>query len=140
MGDREHRLTIPAVIEKIEDACNFVATQADAIGLDDEAVYHCHLSVEEVLTNIIEHGYDYAGADAVIDVVCKTTSGVFIITVIDDAEAFDPLSLSDPDPAKPLIEREGGGWGVFFVKKYMDRVSYHYAGNRNHFVMEKSLT
>lgn len=139
MGDRENRLTISAVIEKIEDACDFVSAQASAVGLDDEAIYHCHLSVEEVLTNVIEHGYQYAGEDAVIDVVCKATSDVFIITVIDDAEAFNPLSLSDPDPAKPLIEREGGGWGVFFVKKYMDRVSYYYAASRNHFVMEKSF-
>ena len=139
MGNREHRLTIPAVISKIEEACEYVGKIAQDIGLDDDATYHCHLSVEEVLTNVIEHGYDYAGADKTIDIVCAVTANSFIITIIDEAEPFDPLSLPDPDPNTPLLERDSGGWGVFFVKKYMDHVSYRLDHNRNHFIMEKLL-
>ena len=140
MGLQKRQLTIPAVIDNIEQACEFVNTQARAIGLSDDAVYHCHLSVEEVLTNVIEHGYHFKGDDDVIDVVTEQRHDHFVIQIIDDAQQFDPLQQPDPDPSTPLWEREGGGWGIFFVKKYMDRLSYKFANGRNHFIMEKYVT
>ncbi|MEQ8677400.1 MAG: ATP-binding protein [Aggregatilineales bacterium] len=140
MENQKHHMTIPAVIEKIEDACEFVNTQARAIGLGEDAVYHCHLSVEEVLTNVIEHGYNYDGSNKVVEIVTEKTQEFFIITIIDDAPQFDPLQQPSPDPSTPLWEREGGGWGIVFVKKYMDNLAYNYEGDRNHFVMEKQLT
>lgn len=48
----------------------------------------------------------------------------FIITIIDDSPAFDPLGVPDPDVKAPLAQREPGGWGIFFIKKLMDRVDY----------------
>lgn len=140
MGNQKHHTTIPAVIEKIEEACEFVNAQARAVGLSEDAVYHCHLSVEEVLTNIIEHGYNYEGDNKVIEIVTDKTQNAFVIVIIDDAPKFDPLQQPNPDPSTPLWEREGGGWGIFFVKKYMDKLAYNYEGERNHFVMEKQLS
>ncbi len=140
MGTQNHHLTIPGTIDNIEQACEFVNSKARIAGLDDDEVYHCHLSVEEVLTNIIEHGYEYNGDEKVIDIVIDVVDAKFVITVIDDASAFDPLSQPEPDPSTPLWEREGGGWGIFFVKKYMDKLSYQRKNNRNYFIMEKALT
>lgn len=137
MEKQESRLTIPAVLNELAAACEFVAERARAAGLDDNAVYHCHLSVEEVCTNVIEHGYEFQGDDKVIDIVCNNHPGEFVISIIDDAPAFDPLSLPPPDPSAPVWEREGGGWGVYFVKQFMDDVSYKFLSGRNHFMMIK---
>lgn len=139
MGVQKRRLTIPAVIDKIEKACNFVDDTAREAGLGEDAVYHCHLSVEEILTNIIEHGYKYQSGQY-IDVECGIYSDRFSITIIDNAQQFDPLKLPEPDPHTPLMEREDGGWGVYFVKRYMDRIHYTYSGSRNHLTLEKDLT
>ncbi len=139
MGNNTHRLTVTAQLENVEEACEFVSDFARSVGMGDDAVYHCYLSVEEICTNIIEHGYQYNGADQVIDVVCASQDHLLMITVIDDATQFDPLQLHDPDPKAPLIERKGGGWGVFFVKKYMDKVMYRYESERNHFIMHKAF-
>lgn len=137
--DREHRISIAARLEQIEVACDFVAELAESANLDDDSVYHCRLSVEEVCTNVIEHGYEGDKPSKSIEVVCSLGSRYFSVTIIDDAPLFNPLSLPDPDPATPLWEREGGGWGVYFVKKYMDRVVYSNHKQRNHFTMEKLL-
>lgn len=137
MDYRERRLTVPAVIEKVEDVCEFVSEVARSAGMDDEAVYHCYLAVEEICTNVIEHGYKYQGANDVIDVTCKLQPHMLTILIMDDAQQFNPLILTDPDPKAPLLERQSGGWGVFFVKKFMDRVDYRFEQNRNKLIMEK---
>jgi serine/threonine-protein kinase RsbW len=139
MPMNEHQLRISAKIENIEAACDFVAEAARVSGLTEEAIYHCRLSMEEICTNIIEHGYASNDGDAVIDIFCARHPNVFSITVMDDAPAFDPLSMPDPDPAKPLWERQGGGWGIYFVKKFMDRVTYARRNNRNTFTVEKKV-
>lgn len=135
----ERRLVIPAIISQVERACLFVAESAQLAGLDSDASHHCQLSVEEICTNVIEHGYGADDPSQTIEISCKLQNGYFVITVIDDAPLFDPLGLPDPDPSIPLWERQGGGWGVYFVKKFMDRVTYSSLGQRNHFRMEKRV-
>jgi anti-sigma regulatory factor (Ser/Thr protein kinase) len=137
MSAQVKRLRISAQLEQVEDACEFVAEVARDIGMTDEAVYHCYLAVEEICTNIIEHGYGYRGENKVIDIECSAKPYGLEITVIDDAEQFNPLKLNEPDPSAPLVERKTGGWGVFFVRKYMDRIDYRYVHNRNQLIMEK---
>lgn len=139
MSTQEHRLKVPARLEKVEALCEFVEGVARTIGMGDDAIYHCYLSVEEICTNVIEHGYEYTENDHVIDLVCVPMKDRLKIIVIDDAEPFNPLQLDDPDPNAPLLERHGGGWGVFFVKKYMDEVSYAYEDGRNNFIMVKKF-
>jgi serine/threonine-protein kinase RsbW len=134
---QEQQLTIPAIIEKIEDACQFVSRIARSAGMEDEAVYRCYLSVEEICTNIIEHGYHYREDNNVIDVVCRWYPDRLAITIIDDAAPFNPLENADPDPSASLLERRGGGWGIYFVKRYMDKIDYTRQGNRNQLTIEK---
>jgi anti-sigma regulatory factor (Ser/Thr protein kinase) len=134
---QEYRASVPAVMEKIEELCNFVSDVARSADLDDNLIHRCYLSVEEICTNIIEHGYGNHGEDEVIDVVCERYPDRLLVTVFDDAHPpFDPLSCDDPDPMTPLWERTGGGWGVYFVKQYMDNVYYNYEHNRNQLTIE----
>jgi serine/threonine-protein kinase RsbW len=137
--DHESRLSINAVVEDIENACAFVSSKAREAGMDDEAVYRCYLSVEEVCTNIIEHGYHYAGGGSQIELLCRYSKLWFTIVIIDDAPLFNPLSRIDPDPSAPLMQRPSGGWGIYFVKKFMDQVEYCHCNNRNHLIIRKRL-
>ncbi len=131
-----YRLEIEAVIENVRRACEFVVALGKAHGLDDTACYHCDLAVEEICTNIIEHGYKYNGSQAVIELQVAVLPNCFKITVVDDAPPFNPLAASSPDPSMSLEERVGGGWGVVFAKKFLD-LSYEYRDGKNHMVMCK---
>ncbi|MEP7292788.1 MAG: ATP-binding protein, partial [Chloroflexota bacterium] len=127
----ERQLRIAGVLENVWVACDFVVTQAREIGLDDRSIHHCYLAVDEACTNIIEHGYAAECADCIIDVFCQRDEQGLTIIISDDSPAFDPLTRPDPDPLMPLNERGTGGWGIFFIKKMMDSVSYSREGGRN---------
>ncbi|MFW5692083.1 MAG: ATP-binding protein [Chloroflexota bacterium] len=133
----EYRLSVPAVLENVEAVCQWVADIGKSICMPEDAIHRCYLAVEEICTNIIEHGYHFDGADKVIELICRAYPNRLAVTIIDDAVPFNPLDREDPDPSAPLIEREGGGWGIFFVKKYMDVVSYSYRQSRNQLTVEK---
>jgi sigma-B regulation protein RsbU (phosphoserine phosphatase) len=133
----EQSLQIVAIMENVEKACEFVANFARNLGFSDEMVHRCWVSVDEVCANVIEHGYKENGKYHVIDVTCRAYSDHLIIIFMDDAQPFNPLTKEDPDPKAPLEDREVGGWGIFFVKKFMDNVTYQYHDNRNQLTLEK---
>jgi serine/threonine-protein kinase RsbW len=137
---RETHFRIQGLLEQIPAACDFVAEEARQAGFDERAVYHCQLAIDEACTNIVEHGYQMNGADKVIDISCHTDPYRFTITLIDSSPAFNPIVQSDPDPSATLDERGTGGWGIFFIKKLMDEVSYKHEGDFNRLVMIKNIT
>lgn len=137
MAVEERHLSITGTLENVRVACDFVTEVAAEAGFGDDAIFHCNLAVEEVCTNIVEHGYQHNGAEKSINVVCKVYVTHMLIILIDEAEPFNPLTLEDPDPDTPLWEREGGGWGIYFVKQYMDDIRYQLADGRNYLILEK---
>lgn len=137
--DAVSRLVISARLEEVRHACDFVVEAAETARLDERAVYHCQMAVDEALTNIIEHGYAYEGDDSQIEIVCEISTNQFTITIIDDSPAFDPLTHHSPDPAAPLDTREPGGWGIYFIRKLMDDVRYTRVGDHNHLTLVKTL-
>lgn len=140
MSSHVAHLRIAGLLEQVSLACDFVVEEARKAGLDDHAVYHCELAVDEACTNIVEHGFRLRGDQRSIDVFCHTDAQRFIITLVDDAPPFNPLNQSDPDPYAPLDQRGSGGWGIHFIKQLMDETSYQYKDNRNQLTLVKFLT
>ena len=136
----ENRLTIMGRLDEIARARDFVTAIAREAGLNEKSVHHCSLAVDETCTNIIEHGYQLQGHDKSIEIICQVESLNFIIRIRDDGPAFNPLLRTDPNPNAPLEEREHGGWGIYFVKEFMDQVLYSRDGNYNQLTMSKSIT
>jgi anti-anti-sigma factor len=133
------RLVITARLEEVRRACDFVVEAAEIAGLDERAVYHCQMAVDEALTNVIEHGYSSHGNSSQIEITCQTDSDRFVITIIDDSPAFNPLEHDAPDPSAPLDLREPGGWGIYFIRRLMDDVTYERVGAHNHLRLTKNL-
>lgn len=138
MSDQS-RLAISARLEEVRHACDFVVGAAESAGLDERAVYHCQMAVDETLTNIIEHGYDYHGDDYRIEINCKANDTQFQITIADGGPAFNPLEYDSPDPSAPLDDREPGGWGIYFIRRLMDDVTYTRVADRNQLTLVKRL-
>ncbi len=139
MAKEKGWLRIPASIDQVAGACEFVSAFAEDLGFDARTVYHCQMAIDEALTNIIEHGYGGDSPDSHLDVTCVVDEKDFVVTLVDDSHPFDPLARDDPDPDQALMDRVPGGWGIFFIKKMMDRVSYTYHDGRNHLRMYKAL-
>lgn len=133
------RLVIVARLEEVRHACDFVVEAAEQAGLDERAVYHCQMAVDEALTNVIEHGFDYHGEESQIEITCRTEDARFVINIVDESPAFNPLEHTSPDPDAPLDTREPGGWGIYFIRRLMDEVDYERAGEHNHLTLVKGL-
>ncbi len=136
MGEA-HRIVIPGMQELVPDVCDFVVATARRANLNDRAVYHCQMAVDEACTNIIEHGFSEVDHRGQIEVICRDEPGQFTITIFDDGPPFDPTRQAAPDPATPLAEREPGGWGIYFIKKMMDTVAYTREDGRNCLIITK---
>ncbi len=125
------RLVIAARLENVRHAAEAVAEAAQRAGLDERAVYHCQMAVDEALTNIIEHGYRFQEDAHQIEIVCRLEADAFRITITDDSPPFNPLTHDAPDPTQPLDSREPGGWGIYFIRRLMDAVEYRREGEKN---------
>jgi serine/threonine-protein kinase RsbW len=133
------RLTIPGILNEVRQACEFVSQAARHAGLDEQAAYECELAIDEVCTNIIEHGYEFNGEAHSIEIICEQIDNRFTINVFDESPAFNPLVGPEPDPEAALEERKTGGWGVYFIKRLMDEISYQNEDGRNRLLMVKHL-
>jgi anti-sigma regulatory factor (Ser/Thr protein kinase) len=105
-----------------------------------EAVLHdLALVLEEVLTNVIRHGYGVE-AEGRIDLFAEVRDGRLRLEVRDQARPFDPLDAAPPDLDADPRERPVGGLGIYLVRKLMDRVEYRRREDENVLVMEKQLS
>jgi serine/threonine-protein kinase RsbW len=105
-------------------------------GLAAQAVHDLTLALEEILTNIIAHGYTDHRDHAIL-VRLSAHPGEVRAEVEDDGQPFNPLEAPEPDTTKSLEERTIGGLGIHLVRKLMDGLEYRKQGDRNLLIMKK---
>lgn len=103
-----------------------------------DTVFALNLSLEEVLTNIINYGYDDS-EEHVIHVSLNLNQGQVYIEVEDDGKPFNPLEAEPPDIHKPLDERPIGGLGIHLMKHHMDALEYKRKDEKNLLIMKKKV-
>lgn len=123
---------VSRLVEEMEGALT-------AQGVPMNIVYSINLCVEELLVNILNHGYaEDALPDVEVDVAIEPER--LIVEVSDDAEAFDPLTQApEPDTDAELDDRPIGGLGIHLVKRLTSSLSYWRADGRNHLRLVKDL-
>jgi serine/threonine-protein kinase RsbW len=131
-------LQFPPRMEELRHMCEFVVTAAQEAGLGDQAIYHCEISVEEVCTNIIQHGFVEAN-NGYIDISTDQDAEHFIMVIADNSPAFNPLLYEDDEADPEARKMEPGGLGIVFLKKMMDGLSYQYRGGENRIILRKRL-
>ena len=106
--------------------------------LTDDEVMGINLVLDEVVTNIIDYGYDDADRHEIrVTMTCE--GNVLTIEVDDDARAFDPLAAPPPDLDLPLEERPIGGLGIHIVRSVMNDVEYQRRDGHNILTMRKTI-
>jgi anti-sigma regulatory factor (Ser/Thr protein kinase) len=111
-----------------------VAAWSRAAALDPRVVHRLALLVEELASNVVNHGTAGAdGATAVSVAIALEAEGVRLV-VEDDGRAFDPLSLPTPDTDQPLESRRIGGLGVHLSRQVARSLAYAREGGRNRVV------
>jgi len=133
--DQSFEMTIGSDIEEIPAVSARFEGAMKEHGFYPEEILDTQLAVEEVITNIILHGYEETGGE--IRISCTITPQRIGIRVTDSAPPFDPLSIPEPDLEENMEDRKIGGLGVYLLRQVMDETSYRYENGKNILTMVK---
>ena len=128
---RNHTSEISRLVDRLE------AFGAQA-GLPPDVTFRLTLSLDEIVSNVIRHGFADQ-AEHAIAVSVDVIDGLVTATVVDDGEAFDPREAPVPDLDAPLEERKAGGLGMHLVRATMDEVEYRREDGRNVLTVRTSV-
>ncbi len=111
-----------AALDHIED---LAVCMGAAGGLDDEQAQFVGVALREAVVNALRHGRSPDGAPARIGL--HLTPDYLVITVRDRGPGFDPQRVPDPCAVENLAR--GCGRGIFFMRRFTDRVSFVFPRN-----------
>ncbi len=101
--------------------------------------YNALLSIQEILTNILRHGYQ-GDEQRPIHLQMEADMQEFKVSIRDQGPAFNPLqhdlAAVEEQEDMPL---EAGGYGIYIAKMVMDEVTYAREGDWNVLSMRKSV-
>jgi anti-sigma regulatory factor (Ser/Thr protein kinase) len=108
--------------------------------LSDDEVMAINLVLDEVVTNVIDYGFEGVAGEPEIRLTMSLEGDQLTIQVEDNGRAFDPLQMATPDLDLPLEDRPVGGLGIHIVRSVMNTVEYDRRGGRNVLTMHKTIS
>ena len=122
--DGANWLIVPEVSSTgIQQAQQWLHAILAARDIDAGRIGDVKLIAEELLTNVFREAGTQAG-DVHVSIACSLTAAEIVLTVRDDAAAFDPLARASPDLDVEIAAREIGGLGILLVKRLADSCRY----------------
>ncbi|MGD2179939.1 ATP-binding protein [Lusitaniella coriacea] len=125
-------LTVPGTLDALGAIANYTIAATQKAGLEKETAYNLRLAVDEIVTNIITHGYISTNCTGEVYIQAILDEDTLTIQIEDTAIAYDPTRKPAPrDLTLPLEQRQVGGLGVFLAIQGVDRFVYERANGRN---------
>jgi len=98
---------------------------AHQAGFGSDQCSKIELSVDEALTNIIEHAYEDLDPKPAIHLAFDVHPHRFIAEIIDSGKTFDFSSYRPPNFPDHWDQGNTRGVGLYLIRQCMDEVSYH---------------
>ncbi len=111
----------------------FLADSLEQLPLTLEFRQDLKLTAEELLANIINHGYA-KDSEENIELELTVDNHSVHLTFTDSGTAFNPLQSESPGALNDLSE---GGMGILLVKSLTDEQRYRRMNNQNVFTVTK---
>jgi sigma-B regulation protein RsbU (phosphoserine phosphatase) len=109
-----------------------------SLSLGDELRSDVQLICEEVLANIINHGFDHIDGSQEIQVKFIWTEQSLTLAFEDGGIAFDPLSVTDPN-LDDEGDREIGGLGIYLFRQLTSQQEYQRENGRNRLTLTRQI-
>ncbi len=126
MKQRLAHLVLPASLNYLHPAVDFICSLADTVGLQEDEVNDLHLAFEEVVVNIIKHGYEENPEES-FELDCLRLPTGLQLTLRDKGMPFDPDLLPVYTPHHPE-EASMDSLGAFLAEKVLDELEYNHLG------------
>lgn len=136
MADRLS-LNLESSLESLGQIERAVAAFGAEHGWPADLLFHVQLTLDELATNVINHGYGASGHS--FQIVIESKPQAVHIEVVDEARPFDPLQdAPQPTTDASVEERHVGGLGVHIAKQLMDKMEYRRENGKNRLTLVKS--
>ena len=129
----------PGVKEKMPDMLNTIETFIDNYHLDESFKNNLLIVGDELLSNIINYGYKDEKGDIFIRLLYNIDKKVFILTIIDQGEEFDPFLVERKPLSGDVNDIKPGGLGILIVKNLMTEYAYDRVNGKNIVVLKKKF-
>lgn len=133
-----YRIDVPASTQQLSVVRDFVTNHARAYGFGESDIEEIRLAVDEAMTNVIKHAYQF-DESKIVYVTLGKNKAEFWVAIQDSGEAFDLEKYQEPDVSERIKQRKKGGVGVFLIRKLMDKVEYSRKNSHNEIRMTKNL-
>lgn len=137
------KLCIEAKLESLQVAIDFISKHVLLTEDAEMSLWKIQLAAEEVIMNIIEHGYKKN--PGIIQITCSSSLDNdlnlcnFWLSISDTAHAFDPTVVNDSMPHQAHIAASRGN-GIKLMKGMMDEIHYANIENKNVLTLKKTLS
>lgn len=108
------------MLEMVQTALQHVAAMA---GFDEDATHYMSVALREAVVNAMKHG-NAMDEDKRVAVVLALDPKQLEVSVRDHGTGFAPETV--PDPLAPENLLKANGRGIFFMRSFMDEVSYSF--------------
>jgi anti-sigma regulatory factor (Ser/Thr protein kinase) len=128
------QLVLGSRLSDMERLPVWVESLAAAYGIAENVKFAINLCLEEVVSNVIRHGYR-GKAEQLVTVQCTSPrAGYLVFTVDDDAAPFNPLAGTALPTIGEQDEGQIGGQGIRLLRGFAATLEYEArpAGNRLH--------
>ncbi len=106
------------------------------IGFDEDTTHWIILAVREGISNAIKHGNQLVEERKVI-IRLVYENKILEVTIEDEGEGFNPESVENPLLPENLLKSTGRG--IFYIKNFMDEVTYEFRNGHTVLKMTKML-
>jgi serine/threonine-protein kinase RsbW len=117
-------LRLASRFENIEVAERALLELCRQVGCRGDEEYWLVSALREVLANAIRHG-NHGDPERMVTVEYAVEEGSFIVTVEDEGDGFDPEEVPDPTAPENLLRPSGRG--IFYMRQFMDNVTFDHA-------------
>jgi len=118
------KLKVEANLENLSVISSVVSEAMNQAKIDAAIIAKVLLAVDEACTNIAL--YAYPERKGYIRLTCWLNHDDFVISIEDKGKPFNPCSVPPPELDAKLDDRKVGGLGIYFMRKFMDEISYKY--------------
>ena len=120
-------MTIPSSLENLSLIRALVKTYLELQHINEKDVFQLLSVVDELSTNVVEHGYKYKPGDIILEI--QRSNDVIQLVVEDNGVGFDEEKLS----------KEEGGMGLYIARAIADNFKIEKKLNGTLFKIEKKI-
>lgn len=129
------RLTLRSRLPELAHVPAWIERLAPQYSIPETTQFAMNLCLEEVISNVIRHGYDGQPDRPITVEFANPKEGYFVISVEDEAPGFDPLGAPELPAINVLNDDRVGGQGIRLLREFSDTLEYHRTSSGNRLSM-----